>query len=245
MLEHLGDIIFCLVFLSIIGFVSFLRNPKGKGWLGELLIRFLIGTTKYGEKYVINNLIVADENGHTSQIDHIVINRGGIYVIETKNYSGRIYGSEHDKEWTQVLKFGKVKYKHYNPLRQNATHIYRLSEKLNTKENFHSVIIFIQENIKYIKAPGVITPWGLKKAITPNDVVLTPGEMENYYNTLKEIKSAKKVTEAQHIANAQKTIKKVEENICPRCGGKLVERNGKYGKFCGCENFPKCRFIKK
>ena len=87
MLEHLGDIIFCLVFLSIIGFISFLRSPKGKGWFGELLIRFLIGTTKYGEKYVINNLIVADKNGHTSQIDHIVINRGGIYVIETKNFS--------------------------------------------------------------------------------------------------------------------------------------------------------------
>ena len=37
----------------------------------------------------------------------------------------------------------------------------------------------------------------------------------------------------------------IDENNCPRCGRKLVERNGKYGKFYGCENYPQCNFIKK
>ncbi|MDU2585460.1 MAG: topoisomerase DNA-binding C4 zinc finger domain-containing protein [Anaerococcus prevotii] len=36
---------------------------------------------------------------------------------------------------------------------------------------------------------------------------------------------------------------KIKANICPKCGGKLVEREGKYGKFIGCSNFPKCRFV--
>ena len=116
MLDQLYSYFITIAIVSLALFVSFLRTPKGKGWLGELLIRFLIGTTKYGEKYVINNLIVADENGHTSQIDHIVINRGGIYVIETKNYSGRIYGQENQQEWTQVLNYGKVKNKLYKLL---------------------------------------------------------------------------------------------------------------------------------
>lgn len=35
-----------------------------------------------------------------------------------------------------------------------------------------------------------------------------------------------------------------EEQICQRCGGKLILRSGKRGKFWGCENFPKCRFTK-
>ena len=63
-------------------------------------------------------MIIADNEGHTSQIDHIFIHPTGIYVIETKNSTGRIYGSEGDQEWTQVLHYGKKKYKMYNPLKQ-------------------------------------------------------------------------------------------------------------------------------
>ena len=36
----------------------------------------------------------------------------------------------------------------------------------------------------------------------------------------------------------------IDNNICPRCGGTLIERNGKYGAFMGCSNYPKCKFIK-
>ena len=57
--------------------------------------------------------------GKTSQIDHVVINPRGVFVIETKNYSGRIYGSENQLEWTQVLSYGRVKHKLYNPPRVN------------------------------------------------------------------------------------------------------------------------------
>lgn len=32
---------------------------------------------------------------------------------------------------------------------------------------------------------------------------------------------------------------------CPKCGGKLVERTGKYGKFTACGNYPKCKYIQK
>ena len=52
-----------------------------------------------------------------------------------------------------------------------------------------------------------------------------------------------------HVQNIKTTIKetkeKVQNNICPKCGGYLVERNGKYGKFIGCSNFPKCKYTNK
>ncbi len=35
------------------------------------------------------------------------------------------------------------------------------------------------------------------------------------------------------------------QNVCPKCGGTLQLRNGKFGKFYGCSNFPKCRYTKK
>lgn len=36
-----------------------------------------------------------------------------------------------------------------------------------------------------------------------------------------------------------------ETDICPKCGGMLREVNGKFGKFLGCSNYPKCKFTKK
>jgi restriction system protein len=45
-----------------------------------------------------------------------------------------------------------------------------------------------------------------------------------------------------------KYIKMADEEkrgICPKCGGSLVERSGKFGKFYGCSNYPKCDFTRK
>ncbi len=35
----------------------------------------------------------------------------------------------------------------------------------------------------------------------------------------------------------------VEGRKCPECGSDLVIKQGRYGKFIGCSNYPKCRFI--
>lgn len=45
----------------------------------------------------------------------------------------------------------------------------------------------------------------------------------------------------------EKTISEEDEkkdDICPKCGNKLIERKGKYGVFIGCSGYPKCRFTK-
>ncbi|MFA6867316.1 MAG: nuclease-related domain-containing protein [Clostridia bacterium] len=104
--------IYALIIIGIIfvGIRSWLFTPKGKGFLGELKVKIIIGKTKSGKKFIINNYMVVDE-GKSSQIDHILINENGVFIIETKNYSGRIYGDYRQLEWTQVLAYGKAKYK--------------------------------------------------------------------------------------------------------------------------------------
>ena len=42
----------------------------------------------------------------------------------------------------------------------------------------------------------------------------------------------------------KKELEKTGET-CPECGGDLVVRTGKYGKFVSCSNYPKCKYIKK
>lgn len=49
--------------------------------------------------------LIEDDLGMT-QIDHIYISKFGIFVVETKNYKGWIYGKTHDKEWTKNV-YGK------------------------------------------------------------------------------------------------------------------------------------------
>lgn len=106
-------------------------------WAGALLLKWyrptLIGRSgenfvsgklfELGPKYkVLDNLMLpSNGNMNTTQIDHVVISNFGIFVIETKSYSGWIFGNAHQQHWTQVIY--RFKKKFYNPLRQNFAHI--------------------------------------------------------------------------------------------------------------------------
>lgn len=46
-------------------------------------------------------------------------------------------------------------------------------------------------------------------------------------------------------SNKEKKVVGENVKVCPKCGGKLVERKGQYGEFYGCSNFPKCRYTLK
>ena len=68
-------------------------------------------------------------------------------------------------------------------------------------------------------------------------------------NQILSLNIVDKEKRKQHIKNIKEKIKddktKVDNMICPRCGNNLVLRNGKYGTFTGCSNYPKCNYIKK
>ena len=69
-------------------------------------------------------------------------------------------------------------------------------------------------------------------------------EIENIY--VKLINSSNKnISNRQHVKNIRNTQRELKEGLCPRCGGKLISKSGKYGPFFGCENYPKCKFILK
>lgn len=91
--------------------------------------------------YIVSNILLKKSNGKTTQIDHIIISNYGIFVIESKNYSGTITGNQYDAEWTQQLK-GKT-YNFYSPIRQNYGHVKTLEEELSLDINLiESIIVF-------------------------------------------------------------------------------------------------------
>lgn len=243
-------ILFIVLTLLVSGLIVFLyvkTNSTPKGENGERIVAKILGETVPGEHYVINNLLFTTKDGHSCQIDHIYINRYGIWVIETKNYSGFIYGRENQQEWTQVLSYGKTKRKFYNPIKQNETHIYYLSQYLKTYKNFNNLVVFISRaNIQNVSSTKVCYERALYQINDyKTDINLSVEQMENYYNTLLALKNEASVTLDAHIKNVSTMKNNLSQNICPRCNGNLVIRNSKTGQFYGCSNYPKCKFTKK
>ena len=250
-------IIAIAIFVVVIIFsVSARQNPADqsdrskkvvvdKGDFGEYVVAKTLGDTEPGKQYVINNFCFSVK-GNTCQIDHILINSAGIWVIETKNMSGKIYGKEEDGYWRQVLGYGNTVNKFYNPKKQNATHIYRLKYILGNKHIFHNVVCFLDgADLSEVFADNVYTVFGLASIKEePAYKTLSPQEMEKYYYKLYEFWKTNGIGLEEHIMNIRQAEEKLSEGICPRCGGRLVPRTGKYGKFLGCENYPKCKFHK-
>lgn len=238
---------FILISLVIVLLLS-LKLPIVKGIIGEMFIKIIIGrqSTQQGkEKFVIHNLLLQDENGKTSQTDHVVINSEGVFVIETKNYSGRIYGNDSQREWTQVLNYGKVKNHFYSPVRQNYTHVCRIKEIIPDGIPIYSIVVFVKGNISYINSKDVYTPFELFKIInSKKSKQLSMQEMQTIFALLSDHDKSSEISNYEHVANIHNTQRDIENNICPRCQGQLVVRNGKNGNFMGCSNYPKCRFTK-
>jgi len=130
-----------VLFLVILIF----RQPFVKGKVGELFIglwmKLMLDNTQY---HIVNNVTIPDDKGGTTQIDHVVASRYGIFVVETKNMKGWIFGDAKSERWTQ--QFPGMKNTFQNPLRQNHKHIKSLAAMLNLPDDlFMHVIAFVGE----------------------------------------------------------------------------------------------------
>ena len=76
---------------------------------------------------------------------------------------------------------------------------------------------------------------------------LTDQQKEAIYSKLVALNVSEKEVRTQHVAgiNQKRTevAQQLESNRCPKCGGELLKRKGKFGDFKGCSNYPKCRFV--
>lgn len=86
-----------LLFLVILGFIFLVKKiPEIRGHVGEKKVSAFLSTLPSCEYKIFNDILLATESG-TTQIDHIVVSRFGIFVIETKNYRGWITGNENGR----------------------------------------------------------------------------------------------------------------------------------------------------
>ena len=217
------------------------NNARGKA--GERKVNSKLNPLIFDATYnkTINNLMLVDRYGNSHQIDHVEIRSNGIFCIETKNYSGIVYGDEEREKWVQVL--GSLKHEHNNPIRQNKSHIRQLERVLGSGYKVNSLIVMVQNNADKIDVPYVVNLDDLKKYLADyNDgTKYNRKQIDGIYETLKAAAS-RTVSSREHVKGIKENQKKIDKGICPRCNGKLVLRNGRNGEFYGCSNYPNCKF---
>lgn len=115
-----------------------------KGKYGEYLtFKYLRKYEKYGCEFLFNAYIPKKDDENT-EIDVMMISPQGIFVFESKNYSGWIFGNEKQKTWTQTLPSGRnaTKEHFFNPIMQNKTHIKYLRKIVGDDVPIYSIIVF-------------------------------------------------------------------------------------------------------
>ena len=238
-----------IVFILIIVIVLKINSSKIKGSIGEAKVNTRLNFI--GKEYIVlKDILIKSSNGYTSQIDELVLSEYGLFVIETKNYKGWIFGNEKAENWTQVIY--KEKHTFRNPIKQNWSHIYALKSLLSDYPNikYHPIVVFsgnatlksIESSIPVIysnKLNSTIRKLSFEKCLSIDELNKIQTILES--SELKE-RNARK----EHIKNIKQNVRekkiKIANLICPRCNGELKLRNGRNGKFYGCSNYPRCRF---
>lgn len=240
------------VIIILVGIIYLKRNHTSiKGKIGEKKVSTLLSFLPK-DKYMVLNDLMFKNGPYTTQIDHIVVSVYGIFIIETKNYKGWIYGNANKSHWTQNI-WGN-KYPLYNPIFQNKNHISFLLRKFNIlrekRINIFPIVVFtnasklrLTGNCKYViglrELMSYIRSFSQKiMTIDKCNYIAFILQTNNITDRLKRKRHPKNVKSAIFLHE-----NKISQGLCPHCGGSLVLRNGKYGDFYGCSNYPRCRYI--
>ena len=240
--------LYILLFISLYFFVYFFfTSATAKGHIGEEKVAKLLSQLPSSEYCILNDMTFQNEYGSV-QIDHIVVSLYGIFVIETKNYSGWIMGSAKSEQWIKNM-YGH-KYYFYNPIKQNYGHITALKRILQIPKNyFISIIAFpYKADIKVHTDDELVLYFReiVPTILSYSKKIFSISDLGKIVNSLLTSQTNSKENEKNHIRYVKDkkrfTRNALRQDICPYCQSPLVIRNGKYGKFKGCSNYPKCKY---
>lgn len=241
------------------GFLSSVFSYRGRaealGERGERRVSAFLEDLPCEDYRVYNDLLIRDGN-YTTQVDHVIISRYGVFVLETKNVHGKVYGSGNAEFWKQYLpdrgyrRYGFTQeHQLRNPIWQNGGHIKSLRRLVFGNDiPVYGVVVFPQETDLFVEAEQpVLRMWDVVPYIKRHrDEALSSEQMSFYRRRLLEVISTTEADRQSHLENVHRNQERrdaaVASGRCPLCGGKLVLRNGRYGSFYGCSNYPQCKY---
>lgn len=199
-------ILFLLISLAILVWILKPTSASSKGEKGEHIVNLQAKKFLNKNKYhLLKNVTLRTRDG-TTQIDHIIISIYGVFVVETKNMKGWIFGNPKQRTWTQIIY--KDRHKFQNPLHQNYKHVKTLKSLLGLHNlQLHSVVVFvgdgefkteIPENVIYIedfikfiesKQQPVISAEGVQEVIEKIETERLEPSLETDRDHVKNLKN--------------------------------------------------------
>jgi hypothetical protein len=223
--------------------------PTLKGRLGEAAINFWarrsLDPTVY---HLIADVMLPTPDG-TTQIDHVIVSRYGIFVLETKAYKGWIFGSERDAQWTQQIFRHRERFQ--NPLRQNYKHTKTLADLTGIPEEyFKSLIVFVGDCTFKTEMPANVVYMGdfiqyikgFQAPIIKDEQV--PEVVDAITGWAGTITGKQKAGHVAHVrANKGPASADAPAPACPQCGEAMLLRTSRKAgsQFWGCPKYPACR----
>ena len=180
------------------------------GEMGEWKSEYMVNNGFIKGHFKTLRNIYVPHKGRTSEIDLLIIHEKGLFVLESKNYSGWIFGSENQGYWTQSLP-NKQKNKFYNPIKQNLTHITALSDFLDIdKDKFMSFIVFSercelkkipQDTEKYKIFKRNLLHRKLRMELEKRQVIFTPDRVDEITAKLQPLTEVSDEVKRDHVDN--------------------------------------------
>lgn len=139
---------------EIVGTIPSATEIAGK--IGEDAVSRAVYTAcQFDKRYykILRNVYIPQRQGVFTEIDVLLLHETGMYVFESKNLSGSVYGDMDHPQWQRYKKNGDKEFIP-NPIRQNDGHIRALCEYLNQNEyrfRVFSMIVFgTKSNLKFV-----------------------------------------------------------------------------------------------
>jgi len=196
-----------LALFALYVFAKIVGSARFKGWLGEASVNRGLRRLDLSQYQLFHDLYLPRPDGKgTTQIDHIVVSPFGVFVIETKNYKGWIFGDEKQRQWTQQIYRRKNRFQ--NPLHQNQLHVRALMDFLAMPESaFRSLIFFIGDAIFKTPMPANVINKGLRPWIENHrDTILDAGQVDQIHTALTDHdrNTDRKTAAKQHLKDMKK-----------------------------------------
>lgn len=232
-------LILLVILFALIG--AYLRSPAVKGARGERRVNSILDRRLPSREYKVFHDVTLPTSRGPTQIDHIVVSRYGVFVIETKNYTGWIFGNAMSQQWTQVLYGHKSRFQ--NPLRQNFKHTKAVESFLTLSPRcVHSVVVFVgdakfktdvPENVTYLRELGPYIR-------SFQDMFLGTSRVRAIAAMLSDHMEGREIRPPPALAIGP------DEPLCPKCDERMVLRKVRKGEnagreFWGCPRFPRCK----
>jgi len=242
------EIFLILLALGIAFLFLYLRSPTAIGAEGERRVNLTLSRQLAEQDYTLLEDLTLPTTTGTTQVDHIVLSRYGIFVIETKNMSGWIFGGKTQARWTQVMRRHKSQFQ--NPLRQNYHHLKVVQNLLGIRlDQLENLVAFVGSAEPQTEMPPNVF-WSAEELFdyisSRKTVLFTVSEVRDFAHKLRgSTLEANRETRRAHVQHVREKAARTDTDVtkCPRCGSKMIERtNRKTGQtFFGCSRYPKCR----